>query len=188
MNYSDLIYNARSYFPVITALFFIINLIGGKSEDRNHSLILCFLCALYFMTPNLDIALSKSMYFNAYIEALFVEILITGAGMLIMFLAATFDKLAFKHALILAFIILTNFMLTWHYTVSSSPFFYNYFDELIITASFLQIMVSRNGFIGAISSIFRFFRSAQDVVYWAFISYLCRMGDIQKHKKSKEGT
>lgn len=186
MEYSELIYNARFYFPIITALFFAIKLIGGKSIDRKHSLILCFLCVLYFMTPSLDVTLSKELYFTAYIEALFIEILITGSGMLLMFLAVPFDKKAFKHALLLAFIILANFMLTWHYTVESSPFFYEHFDELIIIASVSQIMVSFNGISESISRIVGFFRQLQSSIGWAFFSCVCRFRDIQEHIKGKE--
>lgn len=188
MEYSDVIYSARYCFPVITALFFIIKLIGGESRDRKHSLILCFLCFLYFITPEMDVNQSMELYKSAYIEALFIEILITGDGMLIMFMAAPFDKKAFLHAVLLAFIILTNFMLTWHYTVSSSPFFYSYFDELIIIASLLQIAVSYNGFIGSISRIVGFFRRLQSDIGWAFFSCVRWFRDIQEHIKSKGRT
>jgi len=131
-NYPDLIHSARFYFPVITALFFIIKLIGGKSEDRIHSLVLCILCYLYFITPNIKEGLSEVAYKAAFVEGLWIEILISGAGMLAMFFFVVRDKKAFKHAVLLAFIIFINFMLTWHYTVKPSPFFKMYFNELII--------------------------------------------------------
>ena len=125
MDYSEIIYSARYCFPVITALFFTIKLIGGESKDRKHSLVLCFLCVLYFLTPEIDVNQSKELYKAAYVEALFIEILITGAGMLMMFSLTPFDKKALAQAVILALIIFINFMLTWHYTISLQPFFIN---------------------------------------------------------------
>lgn len=185
MEYSEIIYSARYCFPAVTALFFIIKLLGGTSEDRKHSLVLCFLCVLYFFTPELDITLPPELYKTAYIEALFIEILITGVGMMIMFMLVPFDKKAFKHALLLTFIIFINFMLTWHYTISSQEFFYSYFDELIITASLLQLMVSYDGFTRSISRIIGFFRREQSDTGGAFASCLCRIRNTQEHIKSK---
>lgn len=186
MDYLDLVYSVRVYFPVITALFFVIKLIGGEREDRLHSFILSLLCGLYFMTPDIASNLSADLYKAAYVEALFVEILISGAGMLAMFLMVPFDKKAFRHAFLLAFIILINFMLTWHYTVSSSPFFHKYFDELIITASILQIMVSYNGIIESISRIIGFFSSLQGVIGRSIVSCIRFLGNIQKHIKGEK--
>lgn len=187
-NYYDLIHSARFYFPVITALFFVIKLIGGRSEDRIHSLLLCILCCLYFITPDIKDGLSEVAHKAAFIEGLWIEILISGAGMLAMFFFTIRDSKAFPHAVLLAFIIFINFMLTWHYTVNPSPFFYEYFDELIITASVLQIMVSHNGIIESISRIIGFFRSLQGSIGWAFFSCLCLLGNIQEHFKSEKRT
>lgn len=186
MDYSELIHSARIYFPVITALFFVIKLIGGDSEDRIHSLVLCILCCLYFMTPDIEDGLSKVAHKAAFVEGLWIEILISGAGMLAMFFFAIRDNKAFPHAVLLAFIIFINFMLTWHYTIKPSPFFYEYFDELIITASVLQIMVSYNGIKQSISRIIGFFRSLQGSIGWAFFSCLCWLRDIQEYFKGEK--
>jgi hypothetical protein len=185
MDYSDVIYSARYCFPVITALFFVIKLFGGTSVDRKHSLILCFLCVLYFMAPEININQSKELYKAAYLEAIFIEILITGAGMMMMFMLVPFDKKAFSHALILVFIIVINFMLNYHYTISPQYFFKNYFDELIIIASVSQIMVSYDGFTRSISSIVEYFRRAQDYIGYAFLDGLCWIRNIQIHIKSR---
>lgn len=185
MEYADIIHNARYYFPVVTALFFVIKLVGGMSRDRKHSLILCSICALYFMMPDIDDTLSRELYKKAYIEALFIVILISGAGMMAMFSAAVFDKKAFKHALILTFIIFINFMLTWHYTESPQPFFHGYFDELIITASILQIMVSYDGFTESVTRIIGFFRASQSSVVGVFVSCVRCLRNTQIHKKSE---
>jgi len=185
MNYSDAIHIARYYFPVITAIFFVMKLIGGESKDRKHSLIICCVCALYFMIDDIDSSLSKIEYREEYIEALFIIILIAGAGMMSMFSMVPFDGKAFKHSLILAFIILINSMLTWHYTVSPQPLLYSYFDELIIIASIIQIMVSCNGIMGSISRIVEFFRFTQRSFVGFFVSCVCRMGNPQKNKKSE---
>ena len=186
MDYTSFVYSARYCFPVITALFFLIKLFGGNSCDKKHSLVLCFLCVMYFITPELDVTLSKELYMDSYIQALFVEILISGAGMLAMFSLAPFDRLAFRHALVLAFIIFINFMLTWNYTVAESPFFLNYFNELIIIASVLQITVSHNGIIESISRIIKFFRRVQNYIGWAFFLGLCWLRDLQIHTKIKD--
>lgn len=188
MEYSSFVYSARFYFPIATALFFIIKLFGGDSCDRKHSIVLCCLCVLYFITPEIPKELSKAAYKIAYIEALFIEILISGAGMLAMFALVIFDKKAFYHALLLALIVFINFMLTWHYTMQPVPFFKIYFNELIITASLLQILVSYDGIRDSISRIIGFFRELQSVVGWAFFSCLCWFRNIQEHKKSKGRT
>lgn len=190
MIYSDLTHIVGYYFPVLTAIFFAIKLVGGESRDRKHSFVLCFLCVLYFMTPDLDESLSEVLYQAAFVEALWIEILISGAGMMIMFAVAAgrFDKTAFKHAVILALIIFFNFMLSWHYTVTSSPFFKSYYDELIITASILQIMVSYNGIRESISRIIGFFGSLQSAVGWAFFACLCWLRNIQEYIKGEKRT
>lgn len=188
MDYSDIVYSARFYLPIVTALFFAIKLIGGERRDRIHSFIICFICALYFLIPNIDVTLSKELYKTAYIEALYIVILISGAGMLSMFSMIFFDNKAFIHALLLAFIILVNFMLTWHYTISPQSFFYTYFDELLIIAGILQIMVSHNGIIDSISRITRFFRVSQRVSSGVFVPCVRWVASISKYKKSKERT
>lgn len=185
MDYMDLIYSVRYYFPVVTALFFVIKLIGGGSADRRHSLILCFLCVLYFMTPEINANQTPELYEAAFIEALFIEILITGVGMIMMFMLVFFDKKAFAQAVILTFIIFINFMLTWHYTISSLEFFKSYFNELIITLSILQIAVSYDGFTGSISNIIGYFRRTQNDIGWAFFSCLCWFRDTQVYLKGE---
>lgn len=185
MEYAELAHTARLSFPILTAVFFAIKLLGGPSGDRKHSFIICAVCALYFMVPDINEKLNDVEYKKAYIEALFITILIAGAGMMAMFSAAMFDKKAFKHALILTFIIFINFMLTWHYTESPQPFFHGYFDELIIIASILQIMVSYDGFTGSVSRIIEFFRTSQSTVIRVFVSCVRWIRNIQIHKKSE---
>ena len=175
-------------FPVLTSLFFFIKLVGGTSEDRKHSFIICCVCALYFMVPDIKDNLSDLAYLDSYVEALFIIILISGAGMMSMFSMVPFDKKAFKHSIILALIVFTNFMLTWHHTVSPQTFFYSYFDEIIIVISAFQIAVSSNGIIDSISRIIGFFRSLQSSISGLVIHCLRLLRDIQEHKKSESGT
>lgn len=184
-HYSDFIYIVRSYFPVLTALFFAIKLIGGESKDRKHSFIICCVCALYFMVPDINDDTGPIIYLKAYVEALFIIILISGAGMLAMFSMVPFDRKAFIHSLILAFIVLTNFMLTWHHTVSPQPLFYNLFDEMILVISIIQIMVSSNGIIDSISRIIGFFGRLQGAISGAFVYCVRAFGNIQRNKKSE---
>jgi len=194
--YSDVTYFASYYFPVLTAMFFLIKLIGGESRDRKHSFVLCCLCVLYFITPDIKDNLSEELYTAEFVKALWIEILISGAGMMAMFGIAIYDKSAFKHALILALIIFISFMLSWNYTVVSSPlwakwltqFFKEYYDELIISVSILQIMASLNGISESISRIFEFFRSAQRRVVWGIVSCIRFLGMLQVRAKSEKRT
>lgn len=185
MDYSEFIYTVRLYFPVLTAIFFLIKLLGGESRDRKHSLVICLICFIYFIIPEMDEGLSNEAYKIAYIQALWVVTMITGAAMMALFLLTPFDKKAFRHACILAFIILINFMLTYHYTISHSWFFCKNYDELIIIAGIMQIMVSHDGFIGSISNIVRYFRSEQNNNIRVFIPRILWVGNLQKHKESK---
>ena len=188
MEYSELTFTARYYFPVITAVFFLIKLFGGTSQDRKHSAVISALCIIYFIMPSIGGEQGSESYLSVYVSALGVTILLLGAAMLSMFALAAFDKKAFIHAVIFAFMILFNFMLAWHYVMSPSQFFYLYFDELIILISLVQILVSSNGIIDSISNVYRFFRSAQSNTIRVFASCLRWMGNLQKNKRSEIGT
>jgi surface polysaccharide O-acyltransferase-like enzyme len=151
MNSLDLSY-------IITGYFLFIFLFGD-SRSRIHSVIICLssLLNILFQLPLADTP-------EQYIYNRNVFILWDGATALILTMFLLFDKTAWKQALLLAFAVLCHSMVTYDLSIASSwftLFFYNYYDELIITVGLLQMMASHDGLI-------RSFNNLQELLFSGF--------------------
>lgn len=127
---------------VITTYFLFIWLFGG-SYYRVHSFIILLSSVL-----NLCFQLPESTNITEYVFNRNVAVLWDGATAFILTMFLVVDKLAWKQALLLAFATLCHIMIIYDITIASSLlslFFYNYYDELIITVGLLQMTVSSNG-------------------------------------------
>tara|TARA_R110000782_G_scaffold65561_1_gene133447 strand:- start:602 stop:1150 length:549 start_codon:yes stop_codon:yes gene_type:complete len=153
MNYDVFIYNiAVLLIPCMAIYFFVILFFG--SGQRLHSLLILFGCFLGAAIPDVE-----SNSFVEFIRCVNSSALIDGLTALSLSMILFLDKVAFKQVLLLSFATLIHIMVIYDTTIESSYFslfFYNYYDELIITIGLLQMAVSHNGLRGAIVNILRF--------------------------------
>lgn len=138
---------------IVMAIFFLIILLFGKIEYKLHSLVLFISSILiYFSSYDASIILSDEQY----TADLMVSISWDGVTGLIMTMFLGFDKKASKQAMLLAFAVMCHTVVLLdqdiHSSFASSAVYY-WFDEVIIAIGFLQMMVSKNGFIGALNNI-----------------------------------
>jgi len=133
------------------AAYFLLILLFGGSQSRIHSAIIFLSSAL-----NVMFQLPESIDLSSYVYNRNVFVLWDGATAFILTMFLVFDKLAWKQALLLCFATLCHIMIIYDLTIASSSFstfFYNYYDELIITVGFTQMLVSINGIIAALRSL-----------------------------------
>jgi len=147
----------------VMAVYFLLILLFGGAENRVHSAIILLSSAL-----NVTFQLPEPTDLTSYIFNRNVFVLWDGitAFMLTMFLI--FDRVAWKQALILCFATLCHLMIIYDLTIASSwfsQFFYNYYDELIITVGLTQMAISYNGIYTALRTIRKFVRGF-DVNNW----------------------
>ena len=76
-----------------------------------------------------------------------------GGTALIMSMMFKFSKDAWKHALLLAFASSCHIMVILSIKNNHAGFFYFHYHDLIITVGILQMMVSYDGFIHALSNL-----------------------------------
>lgn len=129
-------------------VYFLFIVIFGKSKDRPHSVIVFLSCLVLVLFP-----LNPSTDAVSYIEKREVYILLDGVTALILTMFMIKDKAAWKQALLLSFATLCHIMIILSIQNAHAGFFYNWYDELIISIGFLQMMVSYDGFIHALSNV-----------------------------------
>jgi hypothetical protein len=145
------------YFLIVW--FFLVSL-SGKGERVNLVIFFMYVVNITYIDKiNLDI--NSPEYLLAYIE---VERFLVGVDVffgLVMYALNkdAFTKYAWKQWSLLAFVVTCHFMILWDLSISQSWLtgkFYTYFDELIIIAGLLQMWVSRDGILTAISRLQKF--------------------------------
>ena len=102
---------------------------------------------------NLSFQLPIATDSESYIYNREIFTLLDGALALLMTMFLKLDKAAWKQALLLAFATLCHIMITLSIKNAHAGFFYTWYDELIITVGLLQMMVSYDGFISALSNL-----------------------------------
>jgi hypothetical protein len=135
----------------LIAAYFLFILLFGGDRYRIHAAIIFSASAL-----NVMFELPGSTDLASYVYNRNVSVLWDGATALILVMFLVFDKVAWKQALLLAFATLCHIMIILHLTDASSIFslfFYSFYDELIITVGILQMMVSYDGLITALSRL-----------------------------------
>jgi hypothetical protein len=161
MNSLDLVF-------IMTAYFLFISFFGGKT-NRVHAVIIFLSCAL-----NVLFQLPLAQNTEQYIYNRSVFVLWDGVTALILTMFLFIDRLAWKQALLLAFATLCHIMIIYDLTIASSwfsLFFYNYYDELIITVGLAQMALSYDGMVNGITSLFR---AGKGCLFW-LSNFGCRI-------------
>lgn len=131
------------------AAWFLFILIFSDERYRVHAFIIGLASIININTNGLVDSFT-------YVQDVSISILFDGATALILTMFLVFDKLAVKQSLLLAFAVLCHTMIIYDLTIASSifsNFFYTWYDELIIVVGLLQMGVSYNGFITALSNL-----------------------------------
>lgn len=163
----------------LIAAYFLFILVFGGSNNRIHAAIIFLASAL-----NVVFELPESTDLASYIYNRNVSVLWDGATALILAMFLIFDKTAWKQSLLLAFATLCHIMIIYDLTIASSIislFFYNFYDELIITVGILQMMVSYDGVITALRNIRKYIPGISFNI-WRYNK------SLSSHKRSGEGS
>ena len=139
--------------------FFIITVLGNKGYMISSLCILaCVSVNIAWIELSVDIGTAGD-----YIYRKEFLIRLEGATALFMVMFLSRDKIAWVQAPLLCFGILCHIMLILSIVNSHTGFFYNWYDELIITIGLLQMVVSYNGLRGAAINLFR---GIQNMLCW----------------------
>jgi len=143
---------------IILAIYFLI--CCACKEQRLTSLVICTSSTIaYFTFPEFNYDID---YMQQYTNDIKISIEFDGVTGLILTTLLVRERIAIAQALLLAFAVTCHTMILYDLTVSSSVltnFFYDFYDELIITVSILQMVVARNGIRTAIKRLSYFFGS-----------------------------
>lgn len=124
---------------IMMSWFFVYLIVGGGRSSLGSAALFC-VYALYFYL--IYCGMFDDLSYKKSVE---IALLIDGATALIMISILLLDKVASKHAMILAFAVSCHVVVLLSIKGESYGFFYNWYDELIITVCLLQIMVTFNG-------------------------------------------
>tara|TARA_R110000850_G_scaffold202489_1_gene328449 strand:+ start:268 stop:771 length:504 start_codon:yes stop_codon:yes gene_type:complete len=129
-------------------VYFLFIAVFGNSKDKPHAVIVflsCLVLVLFPLTPSVDTF--------SYIENKGVYTCLDGVTALILTMFMNVDKTAWKQAALLSFATLCHIMVILSLINQQAGFFYNWYSELIFLIGILQIMVSYDGFIHALSNL-----------------------------------
>lgn len=138
----------------IMAVYFLFILIFGNKSAKYHSAIIFLASIALTLFP-----LPTSYDTASYLAKRETYIMLDGATALALTMFMSRDKVVFKQALLLAFaclchiMIILHFKTSYYYVWAISKFFYMAHNELIITIGLLQMMVSYDGLIRALSNL-----------------------------------
>jgi len=130
------------------AAYFLFITVFGSRDVKTHAVIIFLSSIIVVFSP-----LGPSFDAASYIEKKEVYILNDGVAALILTMFLYVDKTAWKQALLLAFATLCHIMIILSIKQAHAGFFYTWYDELIIAVGLLQMMVSYDGFINALSNL-----------------------------------
>ncbi len=130
------------------AVYFLFIVVFGNKYNKIHAVIILLSCFLNILFP-----IEMAVDVKSYISNREVYTLLDGATALMLTMFLKLDKIAWKQALLLAFATLCHIMIILSIKQAHAGFFYTWYDELIITIGLLQMMVSYDGLIGALSNL-----------------------------------
>jgi len=146
--------------------FFFILLIFGERKYKSSSFLIFISCILNIIIDEpIDQTLSDNEKLRLFILETNIAILWDSAISLILITSKFFNQASGKQALLLSFAVLCHIMIVYDLTVQSyyfTYFFYNWYVELIILVGMLQMAVSYNGFMGALSGLQQYIRRFLD--------------------------
>lgn len=155
--------------------FFIITVLGNKEYMISSLCILaCVSVNMAWIKLSVDAAIAGD-----YVERKEFLIMLEGATALSMAMFLKRDKVAWIQALLLCFGMLCHIMLILSIKSAHAGFFYNWYDELIIAVGLLQMMVSYDGFIHALSNV-------QVLLLRAYTYCNRNIKNLPTHKRSRE--
>jgi hypothetical protein len=128
-------------------VYFLFILLFADKRIKTHAGIIFLACLVPALFP-LDAATDV----KSYIEKKELYVLYDGCVALILTMALKIDRIAWKQALLLAFASLCHIMIILSIKNAHAGFFYTWYDELIIAVGILQMMVSYDGLIRALSN------------------------------------
>ena len=136
------------------AVYFLFIALFGNRENKYHSVIIFISCLLPILSP-----LEKHLDSDGYIVIVSTCLSLDSFTALILVLGLGIDKTAWKQALLLAFATLCHIMVILHLSTDlyfmwfiSKPFYLNY-SGLLVIIGILQMMVSYDGLINALSNL-----------------------------------
>lgn len=157
----------------IMAVYFLFVFIFGSRSAKIHSAIIFLSCFVVIFFP-----MAKATTQEAYIAKREIYTLYDGVTSLILVMFITKDKYAWKQALLLSFATLCHIMVILSLINQQAGFFYNWYSELIFLIGILQIMVSYDGFIHALSNL-------QVLLLRAYTYCNRTIQSLPTHKKSR---
>lgn len=132
----------------VMAAYFLLLFLFGSKKYKYHSFIIMTVSVL-----NSLFQLPSAIDVDSYLYNREVFVLWDGATALILCMFLKLDKTAWKQALLLAFATLCHIMIILSIKEAHAGFFYTWYDELIIAVGILQMMVSYDGLINALSNL-----------------------------------
>lgn len=132
----------------LMAVCFIFIAVFGDAGNKPHSVIMSIACLALILFP-----LPPASSAAEFVEKREVYIIFDGGLALLITMFLKHDKTAYKHVLLLSFATLCHIMLIFSIQTAQSGFFHSHYKELIIMVGLLQMMVSYDGFIGALSRV-----------------------------------
>ena len=135
--------------------FFIASLSSKRADNVSSVLILVWISITVLWMSKIPFDLNTKEYLNAYIQKREFLVQFDAVFSLIISMFLRYDKNAWKQALLLSFATICHIMIIYDLSIYSSSFsnlFYLYYDELIITIGFLQMMVAYAALVNGINN------------------------------------
>lgn len=170
MTYEDGLTHIAGNFSILLAIFFCFIFIFGKSEHKILSSILLlsslFASLLEPIPPELYTT-NPSLYLDRYLDNMGSLITIDGGAGLVLTMFLANSKVIVKQSFLLLFLIIVHFMVIYALTIERNifaVFCYSWYAEITILIGVLQMVVSRDGFSGALGGI-------QSFIHWLGVHY-----------------
>lgn len=133
--------------------FFFIILFFGERSLRSCSLVILISCILNILSDNtIDLSLTPREIERLFIFNCNISILWDSACALLLITSKLFNQESGKQALLLCFAVLCHIMVAY----GLSGFFRNWYVELILVVSALQMLVAYHGFRAASIELWKF--------------------------------
>lgn len=144
----------------VMAVYFLFILLFSGKENKIHAAIIFLSCIVPVFYP-LDAATDV----DSYLQKRNLYVLYDGGTALILTMFLRYDPTAWKQALLLCFATLCHIMIILNLKAHHAGFFYNWYDELILSVLLLQMGVSYNGMVDAIRRIQKYYCRDSDNTY-----------------------
>ena len=140
--------------PMMLTFYFLFLTLFGDMRIKISSFVV-FLSSLFILvTADYDFSMVGNMVSNdTYTQDVGISVLWDGVTALIIIMFVKFDDYAIDQSILLIFATACHIMVLSGLLSDRTGIFFIWYDELIITIGILQIMVSYDGFIHALSNL-----------------------------------